>query len=151
MKIIHVGLKGFQRSEREGGGWSWTPEVLLEYDPLAVELTDSQKESIELSLESCRSVLQGTVERFHKLGKATRLPEQKSLAPPEKGADMQKIPKLDDGYDEKNKRWNHCLCGNEDINHVSKTSGKAFQGCFDCGLFLNPDGKAKSMQEKGSA
>jgi hypothetical protein len=47
-------------------------------------------------------------------------------------------------YDPEGKRWARCMCGNEDINKVAQ-SGKEYQACSTCRLFLNPDGKTRSM------
>jgi len=41
--------------------------------------------------------------------------------------------------------WDHCpFCGSKDIDHVKHAPGqpeRRYQGCFDCKVFLNVDGK----------
>lgn len=67
MKVISVGLKGFKR---ENGVWSWTPEILCEYDPLSVELSASQIEDVQTALDSQRVALQRAVEGWARGGRA---------------------------------------------------------------------------------
>ena len=52
-------------------------------------------------------------------------------------------------YDREHQVWIACpLCGSVDIDHVSK-SGKEYQGCTQCQIFLNPNGTTAPMRARG--
>lgn len=54
-------------------------------------------------------------------------------------------PDLKPGYNPDRKRWGSCTCGNDKINHKSKTSGMFYQACFNCHKLLGKDGNTKPM------
>jgi len=83
-------------------------------------------------------------------------------APPEGPETIEGEP----AYDRAKLHWNYCdeiverdgkkvLCGNREIdaetektNKQGKTYTKKWQGCFQCGVFLNADGKKVPMQPR---
>jgi hypothetical protein len=50
-------------------------------------------------------------------------------------------------YDEKEKRWHSCTCGNEDINKTSAQTGRSYQACGKCKIYLNADGLIKPFKK----
>jgi len=57
-QITTIGLKGWRKQD---GSWSWTPEVVLSYDPLYSKLEPHQIKSIEEVLEQLKGVIRGSV------------------------------------------------------------------------------------------
>lgn len=48
-------------------------------------------------------------------------------------------------YDREKLKWNYCpSCKSADVTHRSNT-GKVYQGCFECQMFLQADGKTRPM------
>jgi hypothetical protein len=49
-------------------------------------------------------------------------------------------------YDRDKLAWNRCpKCASAKVGHVSEKTGKGYFACFDCRIFLQPDGKTKEM------
>ena len=55
-------------------------------------------------------------------------------------------------YDRNRPGWTKCpKCGQTGITHEQKPPKKGtWQGCYDCGLFLNADGTMAQMKPKGA-
>lgn len=136
VKILNVGLKGWKK---DNGTWSWTPEILMEFDPLAPNIEQHQRESIEKALEDARSVLQGRVEAWTN-GNGTKPPAGKGTA----------IVSGVRPYDQETRKWSCCpTCGSEDIHKVSKVGDKPFDACYACKIFLGQYGTVTEMHPKG--
>jgi hypothetical protein len=51
-------------------------------------------------------------------------------------------------YDRVKLHFEHCPnCENDEIDAHSEAKGKDYQACFECRMFLNPDGTAATMGE----
>jgi hypothetical protein len=51
-------------------------------------------------------------------------------------------------FDKPSKTWMCCpICDSKDIIKESQ-KGRKFQGCYDCGIFLNRDGTIKEIEDK---
>jgi len=75
--------------------------------------------------------------------------KQSTLEPPK--APEQKLTHITPAYDREKLSWNRCpKCGSSKVGHASEKTGKGYFGCFDCKIFLQPDGKTKAMVQGGN-
>ena len=72
--------------------------------------------------------------------------DYRSLAQVQKDDQIAKELQSKAAYDPTLKKWNTCTCGNTDINKTS-TTGRPYQGCGNCKLYLNGDGTIRPFKK----
>jgi len=158
MRIISAGVKGFPNDRT--GIFSWTQEILLEYDPMYPDLTPAQREEIQRSLDQQREIIMANAVAWAAeetaRRDAARAPKQQPAAgpkpteetttpaavPPQSSAPEQRGT---DGYIKDNRTWVRCpTCGSTDVSHYSG-AGKYYQACKRCRIWLEADGTTAKM------
>jgi len=84
-------------------------------------------------------------------GPAPEAPKDQTKAAPQRTIDGAK-PLDMTAYDRNKPGWKKCpKCGSTEITHDQKPPKKGtWQGCYDCGLFLNADGTTAEMKPRGN-
>ncbi len=118
--IREIEVKGWSRDGVE----NWTVGIVMDLDGLQPELPQHAIDTMLRSVESAKAAI------------------RQAIAPAVK-TDFKGEP-----YDATDKRWNCCpTCGSTAINKTSKT-GRAYQACYECKVFLEADGKVKEMRRE---
>ena len=164
MRIGTIGMKGWKK---DNGTWSWTPEVLLEYESDGPILREQQVNDMLAEAEQLKGVIKQMIEGPPEAPSPAPAPVQErpeapepTTAPPkaERSAEAPKPapanpvartegPKTIEGfdgeriaaYDRDRPGWNCCpMCGSKDVTHEKKPPKKGtYQACWGFRIWLN--------------
>lgn len=147
MQVTSIGLKGWRK---DNGTWSWTPEVVVAYDPIYPQLERHQMDAIEASIKQLKEVICNAVEEPRTVEQISRdlgLTKAQEDIYPRPGEGQPGLP----GYNPTVRLWEacpECGAGPDQINHLRKDGKGEWQGCKSCGIGLKRDGTKYKLGEK---
>ena len=134
--------------QADGSIYNESTELSAEMD--SMPLAQSQLDDAGARVDQLRQAILAKRKQWE--GTATEAPKDQSKpAVPQRTIDGTK-PLDTSAYDRNKPGWAKCpKCGRTDITHDQKPPKKGtWQGCYDCGLFLNADGTTAEMKKQGA-
>lgn len=133
---------------RDGSIYSESMEMMVEHDSMA--LSPDQLNDATARIAQLKGAMAELRRSWDPALQQEALSDQAKHAAPQRTIDGTK--QLDmTSYDRNKPGWTKCpKCGRTDITHDQKPPKKGtWQGCYDCGMFLNADGTTAEMKKQG--
>lgn len=133
--------------QADGSIYNESVEMSVEMD--SMPLAQSQLDDAGARVDQLRAAILSRRKQWE--GVAPEVPKDQPKPAGQSTIDGSKTLDMT-AYDRNRPGWTKCpKCGQTGITHEQKPPKKGtWQGCYDCGLFLNADGTMAQMKPKGA-